>query len=404
MGRIIVGVVVGLVLSTVHKSCHALYGVVTPPPSISVVNGQLMYGGAGSAAGNVFAQGRSGIFTSSGFLGRNFAVPASVRLAPGAAQAVARAIATNPAMRLAPMIAWAATAYLVYDAVSGLWVKQTASNVGQYCVTGANLGTSFGPYCAGSKLAAYGQWLDAAIAPRVGYQLVGTAYCTDAPATACGGMYGSNPNNGDNFEMTANWYVNPDAGGQTTQPATQADFDTLAQSQPMPDAVASEAVKVMPLPVELPSIEPTTTNIGEPRETPEGNVQDRIRTTPANDASSPWRVDQTVETVPEGTPDGTEGEEKPIDPCDAHPERVGCQTLSLPDTPDPQSTTHTISYEADSLGLPSGCPAPRSFNVHGWSLSWSYDVVCTNAPPIRFALLAMAAVGALIMIVTTVKT
>lgn len=391
--------VIALAMLAASTSSHALYANVTPPGGFSFTGGALKYGGT-PAATLPWVSGASGISTSTSFIGRNFIVPGTARLAPGAGQAVARAILTNPAMRIGPMMVWAAAGMLVYDVATGLWNRQIPNTGMSWHVDQTTISY------ASSQAACEG----AAAASLAGSQytnLVVTVTPANATQHWCSMSYTLSGNNYTGTDFTLARGTNTCPSGDcppTLVPATQTDFDTLAETHPMPDAVAQAADDIMPLPVALPELQPLVQPIGQPRETPEGTVQDRVRITPANDEEAPWRVEETVETVPEGTDEETEGEDKPVDPCDAHPERVGCQTLEAPDDPGITPTTHTIAYEAENLGFGSGCPAPRTFTFHGWALPLDYTPVCNVAPTIRMGLIAITALGCILIIIGVTRS
>ncbi|MBN9203851.1 virulence factor TspB C-terminal domain-related protein [Methylibium petroleiphilum] len=368
--------VMALALLAASTSSHALYANVTPPSGFSFAGGVLKYGGTPAAALN-WVSGASGISTSTSFIGRNFIVPGTARLAPGAGQAVARAMLTNPAFRVAPMLTWAAAALWAWDEVNQRFTKS---------VPGL-WNTTFGSFSGGTAEAACRQVYE-------GFYGTGSFTHVQYFGDDFGLCYGAAGQYGGAQRQSS--------GSSTV--VTEADADALAEAHPMPDAVANEAQKLMPLPVALPELQPLVQPIGQPRETPEGTVQDRVRITPANDDEAPWRVEETVETVPEGTDPETEGEDKPVDPCDAHPERVGCQTLEAPDDPGIPSETRTITYTPDNLGFGSGCPAPRNFMFHGWALPLDYTPLCNVAPTIRLGLIAITALGCILIIIGVTRS
>ncbi|WP_430421123.1 virulence factor TspB C-terminal domain-related protein [Methylibium petroleiphilum] len=394
------------------SSSHALYANVTPPTGFSFSGGVLKYGGTPAAAMN-WVSGASGISTSTSFVGRNFVVPGTARLAPGAGQAVARAVLSNPAMRLAPMLTWAAAALWVYDSVNQRFT--VPDGTGEGYAPGFYEGWNNTHYTtreAAARSVIMGECArDGDACTIISIEVIeGIAHITYAkngnPPTTTTRQpgYWNSPGCYDLATGMRIGYVGTGCAAGGTREATQADADALAEAHPMPDAVANEAQKVMPLPVAVPELSPVVQPIGQPRETPEGTVQDRVRITPANDEEAPWRVEETVETVPEGTDEETEGEEKPIDPCDEHPERVGCQTLEAPDDPGIPSETRTITYTADNLGFGSGCPAPRNFTFHGWALPRDYTPLCNVAPTIRLGLIAITALGCILIIIGVTRS
>ncbi len=121
-------------------------------------------------------------------------------------------------------------------------------------------------------------------------------------------------------------------------------------------------------------------------------------------AGDTYNVTNTTVT---NNPDGsttTESQTPDKDPCDLNPTALACIKLGEPPSDMPTWQTKSIAYQADNLGLSGACPAPWTGTVHGWSLSMSYQPVCDVAPQIRHGVLALASLGALLMIITTVRT
>lgn len=106
-------------------------------------------------------------------------------------------------------------------------------------------------------------------------------------------------------------------------------------------------------------------------------------------------------------PDGSTEEttsDTPDPPCADGSTSLNCIKLGDVPTDAPEWETKTIAYQADSLGLPAACPAPWSGQLRGWTLSFSYQPACDVAPQIRLGVLALSTLGALLMIITTVRT
>lgn len=106
-------------------------------------------------------------------------------------------------------------------------------------------------------------------------------------------------------------------------------------------------------------------------------------------------------------PDGSTEEttsDTPDPLCAQNPNSLACIKLGDVPTDQPAWETRTIAYQADSLGLPAACPAPWTGQLRGWTLSFSYQPACDVAPQVRLAILALTALGSLLMIVTTVRT
>lgn len=113
----------------------------------------------------------------------------------------------------------------------------------------------------------------------------------------------------------------------------------------------------------------------------------------------------TTETItnPDGSTETT-ASDTPDPLCADNPISLACVKLGDVPTDEPGWETKTIAYQADSLGLPAACPAPWTATIRGWSLSMSYQPACDVAPSIRLGLLALSSLGALLMIITTVRT
>ena len=106
-------------------------------------------------------------------------------------------------------------------------------------------------------------------------------------------------------------------------------------------------------------------------------------------------------------PDGSTEEttsDTPDPLCADNPNSLACIKLGDVPTDQPGWETKTIAYQADSLGLPAACPAPWTGQLRGWTLSFSYQPACDVAPQVRLAILALTTLGALLMIITTVRT
>lgn len=114
----------------------------------------------------------------------------------------------------------------------------------------------------------------------------------------------------------------------------------------------------------------------------------------------------TVTTInyPDGSTEVEQKQEETPDKCSSDTDSLDCMKLGDLPTDAPVWETKTIAYQADSLGLPAACPAPWTGQLRGWTLSFSYQPACDVAPQVRLAILALTTLGALLMIVTTVRT
>lgn len=103
-----------------------------------------------------------------------------------------------------------------------------------------------------------------------------------------------------------------------------------------------------------------------------------------------------VTTVTTNTPaTGTEEGE-----C-ANPGTVGCMKPGELPTNAPTWQTREVIFAAEDLGFAGACPAPVHWElpISGVQLDWSYQQACDVAPMIRLALLAIAAIGAISVVI-----
>lgn len=107
-------------------------------------------------------------------------------------------------------------------------------------------------------------------------------------------------------------------------------------------------------------------------------------------------------TNPDGTTEETTTTPQKTE-CEKNPNSVGCADLTNNETAKPTWETKNVVYQVDSLGLPAACPAPWTGVVHGWNLSMSWQPACDVAPGIRAGVLALAALSALLLIITTIR-
>lgn len=108
-------------------------------------------------------------------------------------------------------------------------------------------------------------------------------------------------------------------------------------------------------------------------------------------------------TNPDGTTQEQTTNEPQVDKCKKNPTALECADLTNKETGTPEWQTKTVTYQADTLGMPAACPAPWTGVVHGWNLSMSWQPACDVAPGIRAGVLALAALSALLLIITTIR-
>jgi hypothetical protein len=112
--------------------------------------------------------------------------------------------------------------------------------------------------------------------------------------------------------------------------------------------------------------------------------------------------DITTVTHPDGsqtvTTSTTKGEA--VDPCVENPSRLGCLSLGDPPTEVPSKVSRELSFSAESVSLPSGCPAPSALTG---SLMMSWQPACDAATAMRPYVLVGAAFTALLLLLAGVR-
>lgn len=140
---------------------------------------------------------------------------------------------------------------------------------------------------------------------------------------------------------------------------------------------------------------------------PNGTTQVVTTTNTHNYTYNDNRVTITTTTTtqnPDGSTESETTDAPEVDACTRDPLSLACVKLGDLPSDSPAWETKTIAYQADSLGLPAACPAPWTGQLRGWTLSFSYQPACDVAPQVRLAILALTTLGALLMIITTVRT
>lgn len=384
---------IAALLVSLLPAAHAAYAYPSPPPTWGGAAGAWTYGGT-AAANAPWINGSAAAQVTTQVGGRAVTVPATMRMAANAPSVVARAILSNPAMRLAPMLAWAAAGLLVYDAATGLWNREVPNTGMTWHVDQTQVAYS-------SSQAACEGAAQASLAGSQYTNLVVTVTPANATQHWCSMSYTLSGNNYTSTDFTLARGTNTCPSGNcppSLVPATEADFDALPQAVPMPDAVARAADDVMPLPQELPELEPVSIPLGSPYPRNGEQWQDRIKVDPRNDTESPWRVDQRIESGPENEASETPSEEHPADPCESHPERAGCKALgTLEATPLP-TVVAPLSITPDSGWATGGsyaCPQNKVLNLSAVTVVVPFTMLCDVADMARPVVIGVAWVVAI---------
>lgn len=108
----------------------------------------------------------------------------------------------------------------------------------------------------------------------------------------------------------------------------------------------------------------------------------------------------TVNTAEDGTV--TEESDKPKEKtqCELTPNAVGCMELGEPPSGEVEKRTEVLSFSAESISLPSGCPAPVS--LPGGKVV-DYSPICQTASSFRPFVIAAAAMSACLMVLAAVR-
>jgi len=203
-------------------------------------------------------------------------------------------------------------------------------------------------------------------------------------------------------------------------PGTPATEEEVTQpQQQVTDAVLNNVPFGMAIPVSDPEFEKQKIGLGAPYPgtTPEnGWEQDYAEVSPI--PSTPIWSDATINTgtakvdnpdteAIEGPSDVSGGgaaveskDDEPVDPCEIDPERLGCIKLGEAPSDEVPKSTQNVTFSAESVDLPSGCPAPLDIG-HGRSLS--YASACEAAETARPFVVALASLSALLLVAATVR-
>lgn len=291
---------------------RAYTGTVVPLPGWqqSGIAGAMSFARGGSAGSWV-----GGVFTGSTFMNATNgarAMTVGMRLTSAASATAAAAIRLNPTFATAAMATYMLG--IAYNVATQQWEKTTTTLTETFQAPAYNAmtRTSRAALCT-ALIAAFGG--------------------TQTECSSTGGLwgYGRFCLNGGPAPGCYNLWLVSSVPSNSTVVANDAHWGEVA-AQPLPDAVANALPSTLPLPVELPELEPIRTPVGLPYETPTGWKQDVEDTFPNPTLSEPWKVDIKPKTVTgddptttgvdefDDTPGAAEGEEDTI-------------TCGLPDTP-----------------------------------------------------------------------
>lgn len=412
---------------------HAGYAQLAAPAGFGGSSGAFTYA-ANAANDKTFGR----VVHSAGSLtanvgGQAVKMGAAYRLAANAPRIAAAVVMQHPGIRLAVgaagVVAWLASAKLVYDVATGTWretADESTDTTKQYRYNGQPWTTLSG---ACQQALAYQNQVDA-----------GTIYSSTLKSCQPGQAiltrkdpWGSSDVGRalESRSVTATgcptgWTSTP--AGCLSPELDQPTFVDKLAAQPMPSSVPLELPYPSPLPIEQPSpwINPTPGEnpqsqplripTGQPSPVPNTNPQQYrqpyVDIVPAPTPDNPFRVDvkpgETVSTDPNPVenpkPDGqdkpTEEQDKSL--CEKHPDILACSKpeLDIPDGEIPKVTKQITYAEEGGFGGGS-CPSNVYANLHGkqtmvyeWTRTCS--VVSTYIRPI---ILLLGAMGALFILI-----
>ena len=229
------------------------------------------------------------------------------------------------------------------------------------------------------------------------------------------------------------------SGGLSGQPCHFMEPQKIPEKKPAPWPEPEPALNPLPIgdplangvtwpnawPVQQPVINPSPAGEPQPLFVPTGNpvknpnynpnqapsptnqpyIQPGIRIVPTPTPGNPWQVDvQPVDKpVPSPEPNPEPTPETPEDPkpdpkegdlCEKHPDILACQKVELKDL-EPQelnSSEKTLAITPDDGWGPSSasCPAPKTAQVLGITLSMPFTMLCDFASAIKPLFIAFA--------------
>lgn len=358
-----------------------------------------------SSAGSANWYAGTGALLQSGGVTFNSVLP----LASTAAAVAVTAVRANPAGLVTSAVAsylvskgihYANDAFTVQNQIApqSMWKSDLSYGTTEQeaCEAAANTGPWGGPgysynlteKCSGPSPSSGGVC-------RIGVRLVGNTDCntywqwTNTQVTACAG--GVAPVNG--------------SCGSGTRPASDSDWDAARSGYWSDPAILDLVKNGVPLPTDKPVFTPPYKDVplSDPYVDPVSGkrLQDVARVTPqpsspelANVQVVKQEVDENGQPVAGSPP--TAADDK--DPCDLHPERIGCSQWGEPENAELDDIDKQINITPQSGWGPDNgtCPAPLTYTTHkGQLLTMKYDPVCQGATYFRPAILGMAWISAI---------
>ena len=104
------------------------------------------------------------------------------------------------------------------------------------------------------------------------------------------------------------------------------------------------------------------------------------------------------------TTSGPSPDKEPKDPCDLHPERVGCMGLGSPPDDTVKKTQSQLSWQTESLGFGASCPSDLVIQQRtGPAITLTYRDACDTATRLKPLVIAAGALVALLMVTAALR-
>lgn len=416
---------------------HAAYTNATPPPGVTVVNGQSWLSPGASVTPATGPNVTGGVGVNVG--GRVITAPARWRFATNAGRYIVRGATLHPAIRGAAIVTnWLALGNFAVDAAGG-WTRT------QYCYSMSTFPGDFPTGCRASAEALaqeYVTWSNRNSCPG-GVPAGVLAYCNTFTGCSPAANNGSTctyqgVRSYDGHTVNGNIDVIRVGNGQP-QAVPSTDVENWGDTQPPPEdwpQGVPSAPQVPGDPEGLPGaipMDPPTIQPGdapdfppEPRRYPNGDpyaipgtdpqiwrepVVD-VRPTPA--PGQPYRVDVRPGTIdsPSPTPTPAEGVDIPsggsapnpeaVQLCEAFPDISACQQLGEPPgngiSPPLDDRTLTIPDGPTFGPENAACPPDRTINTGAaGALTFSWQGACMFADGVRPVVVGLAFLGSVLM-------
>lgn len=192
-------------------------------------------------------------------------------------------------------------------------------------------------------------------------------------------------------------------------PQIEAEITPTLDANPRIDPLVKEAASQSPIDAPQPSQVTGPSQVADPspstQTNPDGSKSVTNSSTKLDYGPNTVKVTNqtTVSTLdPSGNPTGTTTTQSPAnitpspepqpDPCDVHPDRIGCSAFGTPIPETVSKTTQAVTVTSIAFASSASCPAPLSFSLNGAQYAVSYQPMCDRLGVLRALFLLMAGV------------